>query len=149
MISPNRSRSLAPRLVLLFAVLVCLLGLGQAGASAQTSPDASQTASMPTAVAADSGHAAHEVATPAVRADDRSLAAAPGEGHAGHGSDAGHALNCMSAIAVAALGAIALTDAATLVSPVFSAPVPRLRSAVLAVSYPRPPDIATLCVQRI
>ena len=144
MISPVRSSRLAPRLVLLFAVLTCLLGLGQTSSVAQTA----DMAAMPAVASADSGRSAHQMATPA-QATDEPSAPSPASGRGGHGGDAGHAMDCMSATAVAALGAIALAGAADLISPVLSAPISGLHAAVLAVSYPRPPDITTPCVQRI
>lgn len=145
----TRLRSLAPRLALLFAVISCVLGLGQAGAAAQDMPTGMGMGGMPSGAAADPGHAAQQVARTAQSPDDLARTAQAGEGHSRHGSDAGHTKKCMSTPAVAAFGAIAFAGAALLVTPALSAPLSRMRAAVLAVSYPRPPDLAALCVQRI
>ncbi|MGQ0631566.1 MAG: hypothetical protein ACT4P1_11020 [Sporichthyaceae bacterium] len=145
---PRPRRSLAPRLMLLFAVLTCLLGLGQAGASAQTV----MTNPTPTAVVSMSEHGGHKAAgssLTAVGISPAAGAAGPAQGHGGHGSEAGHELSCMTASAVSATGAVALADAANLLSPAFFVPVSQMRSAVLVVAYPRPPDISALCIQRI
>lgn len=140
-----RPSNLAPRLVLLFAVLSCLLGLGQAGAAAQIAP----VAAAPTTVAAATTHADHPAAH-ALQADTAAtVPAAPAAGHAEHGSDASHAMDCITVTASAAIGALAIADAANLVTPTFIAPMSRMHTAVHSVAYPRPPDLRTLCVQRI
>lgn len=140
----TRPSSLAPRLMLLFAVLGCLLGLGQAGAAAETA----SMGSMPMALAADSGHVAHQLAPAMQNPADSSLGISA-EGHAGHGSTTAHAMNCMSAAAVAASGAVALADVANTATAALIAPMSRLHTAILVESYRRAPDITTLCVQRI
>ncbi len=140
----TRIERLAPRLLLLFAVLFCLLGLGQSVAAA------TESAPEPAAIAAASpaGHGAHQASGSVVSTTPVQAPAEPEGGHGSHSPGTDHGLTCMASSATAVIGVLALPDAAALVRAVI-APASRLRTAVFAVAYPRPPDIATLCVQRI
>lgn len=138
----TRTEHLAPRLLLLFAVLFCVLGLGQSGAGA------AETAPQPAVITAAStgGHGAHQASGSVVWTSPVQAPAAPESGHGSHNPGADHDLTCMASSVTAVIGFLALPDAAALVRAVI-APASRMRTAVLA-AYPRPPDIATLCVQR-
>ncbi|MGQ0632703.1 MAG: hypothetical protein ACT4P1_16935 [Sporichthyaceae bacterium] len=140
-----RPSNLAARLVLLFAVLACLLGLGQAGAAAQIEP----FAIAPTAGATATAHGDHPAAHVLQVDSAATVPTAPEAGHSGHGSDASHAMDCMTTTASSAIGALIIADTANLVTPAFVAPMSRLHTAVHSAAYPRPPDLRTLCVQRI
>lgn len=145
MAARTRFRSLAPRLVLLFAVVFCVLKLGQAGAADQAMP----MASMPSTVAADYDHVVQHDATLVHASTVRGLADPADLGRAGHDTGAGRTMSCLAASTLAVFGSPAFADAALLVTPAVSAPLSRMRAGLFALAYPRPPDLTTLCVQRI
>ncbi|MGQ0843036.1 MAG: hypothetical protein ACT4QF_02765 [Sporichthyaceae bacterium] len=133
------STTLAPRLLLLFALVVCVLGFGQPGASA----------APPGVAATVAGAAAAQAAphSPAVAPEGASAASPLGAPYE-HGAHGDHALSCVSTSGAVALGALLAPDVAAVVRSVVTA-MSRVRTAIAEAAYPRPPDIAALCVQRI
>lgn len=137
---------LVPRLLLGVAVIMCVMGLAEAGAAAGESPKAGPVvASAPQdAGAHGSAHAAAAQPEAAPERPD------PGGGHGGHGSDpsGGHALSCMvtAGLSVAAFALPQLVGEGTaLVAP----PTRRMMSELPPELLPRPPDLLrALCVQR-
>lgn len=147
MSSQTRTDLLAPRLLLLFAVLVCMLGLGPAGAGAAETPSV-QTGDTPGVSAlfqAPDDHAGHRSATADLATPLTSQA--PSENGA-HGSGDHQSLSCAVIAAAVALGVLAAPSAVGSGSPGLAPPVSS-RGETLVAAQPRPPDIATLCVQRI
>lgn len=135
--------TLAPRLLLLFALLSCVLGFGQLEASAAPS---GVDVTVPSVAAA---HPAHHA--PAAAPSEGASAASPvgtADEPGGHGAHGDHALSCMSTSGAVALGALLAPDVAVVVRSVV-APMSLLRTAIAQAAYPRPPDLAALCVQRI
>ncbi len=130
---------LAPRLVLVVAVLACLFGWGHGVASAAGATDG---ASRPGATVEQTLEAGHDHAA-AGHVEDRQ----PSDGHAGHGAGHDHSVFCMASSAGAALGAVAAPDAA---GPVITALPAQTRSLEAAppVEAHRAPSIAALCVLR-
>lgn len=138
--------TLAPRLLLLFALVACVLGFGQFGATA--SSDGTDTA--PT-VAVATAHAGHHSPTTAPSAADASPAVPHGtqDEHGGHGAHGDHAVSCMATTGGAAQGDLVAPATTTAIGSLVVAPASQFRFAAPTPAYPRPPDIATLCVQRI
>lgn len=137
--------TLSPRLLLLFAMLSCVLGFGQLGASA------AQPGPAVGAPAATTSHPAPRAPITESSAQDAPAASPDGVPNAQRGPDGqgGHALSCGSTVAVVALDALPAPDASSVVAFIV-APTSRLRTAALgAAAHARPPSIATLCVQRI
>jgi hypothetical protein len=142
------------RLLLSVAVLMCVLGLAEGGAGAEHSGGSAFAASMPMPMPMPMPMTALDVRLAGVGDEagfaSVALPASPkGGGHAGHGdSEGAHVVNCMVSTGALAMSVLALPGVA---GPALipAAPATRLRSAMLAVRYPRPPDRATLCVQRV
>ena len=139
MASPTRSR-LAPRLVLVFAVLGCVFGWGQ---SVAVTPDAPAAAGLHSEVHADAHSQEH--AEPAEAVDHPAQPAE--DGHGGHGSGHDHALLCMASSAAPAFGVVSVPDAAALVISAVPG-LTRVHGAALPVAEHRAPNTTTLCVQR-
>lgn len=131
--APDRTR-LAPRLVLVLAVLACLFGWGNAVASAAGDRELAPR------------HAAH--AASAGTLDLPIDAPAHGDDEGGHSPGHHHdALTCMAGSVAAALGTPALSDAAALVIP--AAPtLAAARDDAVAAAPHRGPSVTSLCVLR-
>lgn len=130
--APHRSR-LAPRLVLVFAVLACVFGWGDSVAVTPAVPSAGGVHAE--AHSGPPGSVHH----PAQPAED---------GHGGHGSSHDHAVRCMASSAAPTFAAVTGPEAAALVMSAVP-PLIRVHEAVLPTAAQRPPSIALLCVQRI
>ncbi|MGQ0843436.1 MAG: hypothetical protein ACT4QF_04820 [Sporichthyaceae bacterium] len=143
-----RFARVAPRLLMLAAVLLCMLGsaLAVGGATAASAQPVAAT------VAAQA-HGAHAQPANGVGPTVPAAAApqddAPGEGHGAHGGDGHQSSTCMP-------GASATTTAGVSAAPVLEtvvlAPSPVLIPAGFgsaAAALPRPPDLRSLCVQRV
>jgi hypothetical protein len=139
----GRVRPLLSRLLLSLAIVTCVLGLSDA-ATASSAPPAAYAASASTT---DTGHAAHQHAGVASSAPVQA-APAPADGHAGHGEGAGvHAVGCMVAVGVAAIAFLLALGFFQMSGGAES--TKRLRARVRAGRHPRPPNLTTLCVQRV
>ncbi|MGQ0625666.1 MAG: hypothetical protein ACT4PP_13595 [Sporichthyaceae bacterium] len=154
-----RSR-LAPRLVLIFAVLACVFGWGQSIAAAASSaePSAPPALAAPVHASSASDTAVHSSAPVSVATAERAVdqatqgpADAQGhgdaQGHAGHGSSHDHSVSCMASSASAAFGAATASDVAPVAAAVIPLQTP-LRELALRAGEQRAPGIATFCVLR-
>lgn len=143
MTSSGRVRPLLSRLLLSLAIVTCVLGLSEA-ATASSAPPAAHAAS---AITTDAGHLAHQHALVAESAPVQA-APAPADGHAGHGEGAGvHAVGCMVAVGAAAIAFLLVLGFFEMSRG--AAAAQRLRARVRAGLHPRPPNLTTLCVQRV
>ena len=153
---PNRS-ILAPRLVLVVAVLACVFGWGEAIAVAASGPgNSSHSLAAPTSPAglpAGHGEGSSGSAAPALAPVNQVAHAEHGDaghGEAGHNASHEHSVSsCMVSSASSAAGALVTPDVAAAL--VVAAVPPRARVPALAGSVPeqRAPSIVILCVQRI
>ncbi|MGQ0842996.1 MAG: hypothetical protein ACT4QF_02560 [Sporichthyaceae bacterium] len=150
----TRAGTIAPRLLMLAAVLFCLFGFavpeGSGGTAAAPSAVVGLLTTDVAAGAADTAHAAHEPA------DDPSLASVASvgwadAGHAAHGHGAGHgehSVNCMPSASSSPIAAAPAPDLAPAVTVVALA-LPRSAAVFIPAVLPRPPDLRSLCVQRV
>lgn len=129
----DRTR-LAPRLVLVFAVLACLVGWGNSVAAAAGERDHT------------THHGAHAGSTATFDAPPGATQQRDDE-HGGHAGGHDHALTCMATSAAAAFSALAVPGGAELVISAVPA-VSRVRAMGLPAPEQRGPSIAALCVQR-
>ena len=158
---PRGSR-LAPRLVIVFAVLACVFGWGHS-VSAAVSPEAIAAPTMvDTAQAPDSpaGHAPDHGANHGTSSGP-APAASPGTGgsaadasadhrehHGGHSTGHQHSVFCMASSATSSPGLVPAPDVATLLVTVVP-PQTRHCAPEVAVDEQRAPSIAALCILRI
>jgi hypothetical protein len=141
MTSSGRVRPLLSRLLLSLAIVTCVLGLSDA-AMASGAPAPTHAAS---AITDDTGHPAHQHVAASAPAQ---AAPAPSDGHTGHGEGAGvHAVGCMVAVGVAAIAFLLVLGFFQMSRGTES--TKRLRARVRAGRHPRPPNLITLCVQRV
>lgn len=149
----TRVATIAPRLLMLAAVFFCVLGfaLPEKGASASSAPvvaSASVGRAAPvTAHAPVTGHAAH-----APVAESPQSVVAPvghdGHGQAAHGTGHDHSFNCMPS-ASASPTAIAPTPDLVSVLIVEPLALPRSAAVFTPAAPAHPPDLRSLCVQRV
>lgn len=146
--APDRSR-LAPRLVLVFAVLACLFGWGNAVAAAagQAEQNAASTVEVVAPAAHSLAHSSAHAASAGTLDQPAGTPVQQNNGHGGHGSGHDHAVTCMVSSAAAALGAVSVADAAALVISAVPSLI-RVHEAALPAAEQRAPSITTLCVQR-
>lgn len=154
---PARSR-LAPRLLLVVAVLACVFGWGHSFASAASATDhVSQRPAMAEQVVlkAEPGHAQAGHAESGHAESGHAESGGAESGHATddashgstHDSTHDHSVACMASSATTAFGAVAAPVAAALVSVAAPAQV-QVFEAAPPVEAHRAPSIATLCVLR-
>lgn len=149
---PARSR-LAPRLLLVVAVLACVFGWGHSFGSAASATDhVSQRPALAEQVVlkAESGHAqaGHTESGQAESGHAESGHATNDASHGStHDSTHDHSVACMASSATTAFGAVAAPVAAALVSVAAPAQV-QVFEAAPPVEAHRAPSIATLCVLR-
>lgn len=147
-----RAPRLAPRLVIVFAVLACVFGWGHSASVAASSEAAPAHPVIDNPQASSAGHDRGHGATPAVSPDAvESAGDAAGAHHRdhsdGHNAAHDHAVFCMASSATSALGLVPAPDVAALLVTVVPAQ-PRHRAGVVVVNEPRAPSIAALCVLR-
>ena len=153
---PNRS-PLAPRLVLIVAVLACVFGWGEAIAVAASGPeDSSHSQAAPASPAGlPGGHGEGSTGSVApLLAPATEVAHAEhgdsGHGKAGHNASHEHAVSsCMVSSATSAAGALVTPDVAAVLVVAVVPPQARVRHVAGTAPEQRAPSIATLCVQRI
>jgi hypothetical protein len=138
---PRPAPRLAPRLVIVFAVLACVFGWGHS-ASVAASSKAGPTHAVVDASEAQypvGGHSGHGHPS----AESRERGDAHGSGHPpGHE----HSTLCMASSAVPALGLATVPDVTALL--VTMAPPARLSVVDAGLGEQRGPEIATFCVLR-
>lgn len=141
----TRVATVAPRLLMLAALFFCALGFALPEQDASAS---SVSVGHAAPVAAHVVHAAHPHA-----AESPQAVAAPaghdGAGHAAHGTGHGkHSVNCMPS-ASASPTAVAPTPDLVSVLVVESLSLPRSAAVFTPAPLARPPDLRSLCVQRV
>lgn len=138
--------AIAPRLLMLGALFFCVFGFVVHDAAESTAASHSHTAVVGAATAGE--HADHGETVGAVQLAPASAPVHTPVSHTGHGGAGEHSFNCMPSASAGPVavapdpGTAAVASAMELAGP---APAP----FVAPVAAPRPPDLRSLCVQRV
>lgn len=129
-------------MLLLFAVVVCVLGLGQSMA-----PSMSMSGAPEAVVSAGAVHAGHDLSAAAPQMDPAAPMDVSADSTPGHGAHGDHSMSCTANLEVAPPAATIAPDATESLSAVV-AQTSNLRTVAVNAVLVRPPDLSTLCVQR-
>ncbi|MGQ0465250.1 MAG: hypothetical protein ACT4QG_07995 [Sporichthyaceae bacterium] len=142
---PHRIRLAAvpPVLLALAAVFFCAFGFAVHADAAGSGPERTHVAAP---VAAQAGHTGHSEAASPVQA---ASPAHPLDGHDGHTGEGDHAVHCMPGASTSPVAVVtpAAREAATVV--IADPAVPRFAALSGSTPVPHPPDLRSLCVQRV
>ncbi|MGQ0842813.1 MAG: hypothetical protein ACT4QF_01640 [Sporichthyaceae bacterium] len=139
----TRLAAVAPRLLMLAAVFFCVFGFAVHDAAESAVAGHAHTAVA--GPSSEAGHADHSDAVPTALAADP---VHPLDGHDGHTGDGDHAINCMPSAATSPAVMAPAADLA--VAPVVAdVAAPRFAAFSTPAVLPRPPDLSSLCVQRV